>query len=62
MLIRKGANLAQVTSNGETTADVIFRNLAKPEDFLNEIFTSQVQLNGSNRCSADFCVTVGKYA
>lgn len=60
MLIQKGANLAQVTTDGETTADAIFRNIAKPNELLNEIFNSQIQLSGSNKCSVEFCVIVGK--
>lgn len=61
LLIQKGANLAQVTNNGETTIDTIFRNILKPEEFLNEIFNSQIQTNGSDKCNTDFCVNVGKF-
>lgn len=61
MLIEKGANLAQITVDGEKTLDTIFRNLANPAEFLNEVLSSQVQANSYEKCNTDFCITVGKY-
>lgn len=56
LLLENGANLAQVTFDDETVADMIFRNVAKPVAFVQEIFDSRVQINNSE----DSCVSVGK--
>lgn len=59
MLIQNGANLAQISVDGETTVEAIFKNVAKPAEFFTEIFSTQINLSGSEKCGADFCVTTG---
>lgn len=51
--------MGQVSFDGETIALLIFRNVAKPAEFVNQLLDSQVRVNGSAKCSESFNVTLG---
>lgn len=61
LLIQRGANLAHTTIDGETVADMIFGNIAKPNEFINEILNAQIQVTDSEKCNENFCVTAGMF-
>lgn len=50
-----------MSATGETITEIVFKNIARPADFVTEILNGQIKASGSHKtCDGTFSISVGE--